>query len=321
MVKSPSWFQRSIEYPCLDKLIEVNNCPINYRYWGDKQKDLPELIFIHGNGAHLHWWDFIAPAFAPEFNIAALDLSGAGDSGHRQTYTSELFAKEVMAVASDAKMSSPILVGHSFGGTIARITTWLHQDQLKGLVIVDSTLTNRIGRRISPRQPRGNIRFYNSPEEAMLRFRLRPTQPCENKYLLDHIARHSIKQTENGWCFKSDQALFSKMQFSKMQFSKIQAGADTTNQKTLQQKTAKQKEPEEEQEFPDSLSMVKSIEKPVALIYGDKSRFFDLETVRLAKSVIQPELLCQITDAHHHLFLDQPLSFIDTLRSVLGQIQ
>ena len=42
------------------------------------------LVFVHGGGAHAHWWTHVAASFAGEFRVLAIDLSGHGDSGHRR---------------------------------------------------------------------------------------------------------------------------------------------------------------------------------------------------------------------------------------------
>ena len=44
----------------------------------------PGLLLVHGNAAHAYWWSFIAPLLARDYNVAAMDLSGMGDSGWRE---------------------------------------------------------------------------------------------------------------------------------------------------------------------------------------------------------------------------------------------
>src|SRR5438105_3783855 len=95
----PAWFTHAIETPFEDRFIEVAGCRIHYLRWGQTGK--PGLLFIHGGFAHAHWWDFIAPLFAEDYCVAAIDLGGMGDSGYRPKYSGELFAKEVMEVCAD----------------------------------------------------------------------------------------------------------------------------------------------------------------------------------------------------------------------------
>ena len=285
----PGWFRQFTTTPRRPRFIEVDGARIHYDTWPG-QKERPGLLFVHGNGAHSHWWDFIAPAFMDDFNVMAMDLSGAGDSGHRQRYSAGTFADEITAVLRDAGMERPIVAGHSFGGSMARITGYRYGETLGGLVLIDSGISGRRGRRQPPPRPRSVTRYYDTMSEAMKRFRLRPPQPCENTYLLDYIAEHSIEQTEHGYRYKLDQAMFAKM-------------ADS-----------------DDLDLPDAVTLIRKIKCPVGFIYGEQSRFFPPEAVALLKTVIVPDLLYSIPNAHHHVFLDQPLAFIDTLKQLLSRI-
>jgi len=78
------------------------------------------LVFLHGGFAHAHWWDFIAPFFAEDYSVVAIDLSGMGDSSQRAEYSGEIFATEVIGVCSALGfVGPPVMVGHSFGGFVA----------------------------------------------------------------------------------------------------------------------------------------------------------------------------------------------------------
>ena len=61
---------------------DVLGAEVSYQRWG--KRGAPGLLFVHGNGAHAHWWDFIAPYFAEHYNVAALTFSGMGDSEWRE---------------------------------------------------------------------------------------------------------------------------------------------------------------------------------------------------------------------------------------------
>ena len=59
----------------------VEGARVHYLRWGDKAR--PGLLLVHGNAAHAYWWSFIAPFLARDYNVAAIDLSGMGDSDWR----------------------------------------------------------------------------------------------------------------------------------------------------------------------------------------------------------------------------------------------
>ena len=288
-MEKPGWFLRALATPYQDRHVTVAGTPIHYLYWEDGGgEDKPGMVFVHGNGAHAHWWTFLAPFFLEHHRVAAIDLSGAGDSGHRERYTPEQFAGEVAAVADDAGFGSDmVIVGHSFGGFITLKTGLLHRDRLSGVVLVDSAVRppdfkwERDPRR-SPIKPK---RVYATFEEALGRFRLMPPQDCKNAYLLDYIGRHSLKQTDAGWTWKFDDGLFRKFEFGE----------------NMHEELAR-------------------LSCRVGVIYGDDSYLFTQDIADFMFKVLDESVpFVAIPDAQHHLFLDQPLAFVSALRTLLAE--
>jgi len=292
----PNWFHGFTSATYSNHIVKVIGKNIHYRRWSAQDslqkplKALPGLLFVHGYGAHSHWWDFIAPAFIDNFDVVAMDMSGAGDSEHRDIYSATTFANEIIGVCKDAQLQSPVVVGHSFGGAMTRVAAYLNGNELAGAVLVDTMLSRHRGKRIPPPRPRTHIRYYDSLAEGAKRFRLRPPQPCANKYILDYIARHSLAQGVNGYYFKLDQTLFSKMH------------------------------EDFDEELPDAFTMTAQSKCPVGIIYGENSRLFLTESVEVLTEVIRADLIHCVPDSHHHVFLDQPLAFIDALKTTLPRL-
>src|SRR5690606_17723743 len=114
----PAWFQRAIAHEPEIRRVESNGCEINYLAWG--RAGAPGLVFIHGGAAHAHWWSFLVPLLADHYRVAAIDLSGHGDSGRRDKYELVDWVDEVIAVADHAEMAAePVVVGHSMGGFVS----------------------------------------------------------------------------------------------------------------------------------------------------------------------------------------------------------
>ncbi len=198
---APCWFTRALESPCEDRWVEVGGARIHYLYF-ERDASLPGLVLVHGNGAHAHWWRFIAPFFLNDYRVAALDLSGMGDSDHREHYAPELFAEEVVTVARDAGFGrEAIVVGHSFGGFVTIQTALHHGDELTGVVLVDSPVRppDYAWERDPKRSPIRRKRVYEDFDSALGRFRLMPPQDCHNAFVLDYIGRHSIMEVANGF--------------------------------------------------------------------------------------------------------------------------
>ncbi len=283
--QAPSWFEKALGVPYEDRFVEVEGASIHYLLWGEADK--PGLLLVHGGGAHAHWWAFLAPFFTDHYRVAAIDLSGAGDSGRREKYSDDVFSAELMAVCDDAGFDDkPIIVGHSFGGFVTLHTGVLHGDKLTGVVLVDSPVRPpdyewQSSRRGAPVRPK---KVYPDFDTALGRFRLMPPQECENDYLLDYIGRHSIGEVEGGYSWKFDDQLFRKFRFD------------------------------------DMAEKLASLACRVGVIYGDRSQLFTQEVADYMFEVLDSSVpFTAIPEADHHLFLDQPLSFVAALRTLLAE--
>ena len=194
---APDWFHWAIAQQGQPARVMVEGCSIHYLLWqpAEEAADPAGLLFVHGGGAHAHWWSHIAPFFRSGFRVAAIDLSGMGDSGTRPEYNATLRAEEIRAVIEDAGLGpKTYLVGHSFGGFMSMRYASLYGDSLAGMVIADSPLypPHQDGGQRARANPMGAIRVYPDFEQAVARFRLRPRQPCDNDFIVEYIARHSL---------------------------------------------------------------------------------------------------------------------------------
>jgi len=280
---APRWFRQALAMPFDERRVEVDGCPIHYLRWGDPSQ--PGLVLVHGGAAHAHWWSFIAPQLTHQYHVVALDLSGHGDSGRRERYPREVWAEEVMAVAADARMvGAPILVGHSMGGFVCMAAAALYGDRLGGAVIVDSPV-----RRPDPEAEEGargrafrNPKTYPTLEEALAHFRLVPEQPCDNPYLLEHVALHSLGRRDGGWTWKFDPQIFRR--FMPRALHEI---------------------------LPEVGCRVALFRAEHGLVTPDIGEYMFELLGRNAPVV-------EIPDCHHHLMLDQPLAFVAALRATLA---
>lgn len=213
----PAWFERSLAAPHDSRFVEVAGCRIHYLRWGDSTK--PGLFLLPGSGGHAHWFSHVAPLFADQFHVISMDMGGCGDSGRRDHYTRDLIVAEIIAVCADSGMlaaaTPPILAGHSVSGQHVVRTAMAHGNSLLGVIAIDSLRYAELehdpavkalkGARPAPRTPP----IYRDYESALARFRLSPAPTIEIQadYVLDHIARHSLREVEGGWTWKFDAAL------------------------------------------------------------------------------------------------------------------
>ncbi|NLD76117.1 MAG: alpha/beta hydrolase [Acidimicrobiales bacterium] len=206
---APTWFRRALEVPFSESTVDVAGTSIHYLAWGEAGRR--GLVFVHGGGAHAHWWTHVAAPYARHFRVVAIDLSGHGDSGWRQQYSLEQWSEEVMAVAAAAGIAGPpVVVGHSMGGFVTIATAALRSDDLAGVVVVDSPVVApdpevevaRAG------QAFGVPRVYESRDQALERFRTVPPQENYLPYVMHHVARRSLREVEGGWSWKFHHNLF-----------------------------------------------------------------------------------------------------------------
>ena len=286
---APDWFQKAIAAKAESRYVDVRDCTIHYLLWQpeDDVVDPGGILLLHGGGAHAHWWGHIAPFFRNGYRVAAMDLSGMGDSGDRPENNSTFRAEEAYAVVRDAGLGDRIyLVGHSFGGVMAMRFASLFSEMLAGLVIADSPLypPGESDDARSRANPTGEARIYSSFEEAVARFRLRPPQPHTPDYIVEYIARHSVREVDGGFTWKFDNQAMHGRRFA---------------------------EP-----FHEHLSIANCRS---AFFWAENSSLVTDEMARYTMSLMGPEApIVVIPDAHHHMILDQPLAFVAALRTLLA---
>ncbi|MGC9952960.1 MAG: alpha/beta hydrolase [Rhizomicrobium sp.] len=283
---APAWFAEAVATLPEHRFVEVDGARIHYLRWGDKAR--PGLLLVHGNAAHAYWWSFIAPFLARDYNVAALDFSGMGDSEWRAGgYTMEQFAREELAVCEDAGMFAPseppIIVAHSFGGFVTLLTGALYGERLSGTVIVDSPV-NPPGRP-GGRPPHSNRphKIYPTLAAALARFRLLPPQTCDNLYLLDWVARHSLRETDSGFAWKFDPAIWRDFSIG------------------------------------DIAARLKATKCRIAVFRGELSILLPPQIGEYMFNLLgRAAPVVEIPQAQHHLMLDQPLAFVAALRALLA---
>ena len=208
----PSWFRAAIATPADHGTTHVGGSMIAYRAWG--QRGQAGIVLVHGGAAHARWWDHIAPLLADGHRVAALDLSGHGDSGRRDRYNLDMWAEEVLAVAADAGIGGPpVVIGHSMGGFVALRAASIYGARLAGVVAIDSPVRDLTPEERAAREHRafGPLRVYPSRDAVIARFRPIPNQPVL-PYIAYHVASTSIRAVEGGWSWKFDPRIFSRHQ-------------------------------------------------------------------------------------------------------------
>ena len=283
---APGWFRRALQVPYADGTVMVDGASIHSVLWGGVGKR--GLVFVHGGGAHAHWWTHIAATFANDFRVAAIDLSGHGDSSHREHYDLRQWTDEVIAVAEDAGMDGPpVVVGHSMGGMVTIATAAMHPDGVAGVIICDSPVTSPDPEVNAHRSKDafGRPRTYATVEEALARFRTVPAQRNDLDYVIDHVARRSVHAVDGGWQWKFDRRIFES----------FEAGMRSIAKPYLSQVTCR-------------FALLRSE-------YGLVTRGIGAE---MYDDLGRNAPVIEIPQAGHHAMLDQPLLLLTAIRTLLA---
>lgn len=278
---APEWFTRAIATPSVDGFVDVDGCPVHFVRWGDPGR--AGVLLVHGGAAHARWWAHIAPFLASDHTVVALDLSGHGDSGRRTAYSSALWADEVVAVTEASGIhDAPLVVGHSMGGWVGITLAATRPDRLAGLVVLDSGIV-----RPAPEEQAalrksafGPLKTYPTDDEALAHFHTVPQQPTSLAYVIDHVARQSLRAVPGGYTWKFDPSVFPR------------AVSDTATLESVQCRVAL---------FRAEFGLLTAAD-------GDVMR--DLLGHRAP--------VVEIPLAWHHMMLDQPIALVTALRTLLA---
>ena len=126
--------------------------------------------------------------------------------------------------------------------------------------------------------------IYKDYESAIKAFRLLPPQPVRHDFIINYIAEHSYKEVKGGWVLKSD--------------GKIMHTYETD----------------------DLTEIFMHLGCPIYIVYGLMSQILSPGLLEYTTYVGQiPESRqIGIPGAMHHLFLDEPIVFIEELKKLLG---
>ena len=275
--RAPDWFLRALAQQPEHREVAVEGAAVHHRVWGPL--GAPGVVLVHGGAAHSGWWDHVAPLLTGH-RVAALDLTGHGDSDRRDTYDPHLWAREVVAVAAAAELDRPVVVGHSMGGWVAVTVAAEHAGDVSSVVVVDSPLNDQPPDEERLRERRRPHRVYPTAEEAVARFRTLPPQDVVLPYVRDHVARGSLRAVEGGWSWAFDPDFFG----TRLRLRDLLPGAGA----------------------------------PLTLLRCEHGLVSAAMAEEMAGLVRGGMPVVELPDAGHHPMLDQPLALVAVLRTLLA---
>ena len=277
---APPWFSAALAAATRERSTTFEGTSIVYRVWGDVADR--NIVLVHGGAAHSHWWDHIAPLLANGWQVVALDMSGHGDSGRRDRYSLDTWAREVMAVVTDAGVAaSTVVIGHSMGGLVALRLASLAGARIAGAVAIDSPVRDIAPEDRAARQHRafGPLRVYPTREAAVSRFHPVPDQPVL-AFIAAHVAATSIRPAEGGWTWKFDPRVFARDHLTTELLTRLGCR--------------------------------------VALFRAERGLVTPQQGEVLYDRLGRVAPLIEIPVAGHHIMLDQPIALVAALRTLLA---
>ena len=268
--------------------VEIDGLQLHIQDYGTAGK--APMLCVHGGAANAHWYDFVVQGFNADYHVRAIDMRGHGDSEWHNSnppdYTYSRHAADIHELTEKLDLRDFVLIGHSMGGMVSLVYAAAYPGRAKSLIVVDSNLVMN-PERIAGFNAVGNrpARAYDTEEEFIANYRVRPggsTAPAE---ALRYIAHHSGRRFEDGrWRHKVDRRVYMN------------------------------------RELVDSFGQWSRIKIPALIMKGGRSTRITPEVMTEVTSRAPQVTVIVVPDAHHHITLDNPAGFIRAAREFLNDI-
>ena len=112
---------------------------LSYLQWGSTG---PDLLLLHGITSNAQAWWRVAPRLVQAgFRVTAFDMPGHGQSGETADHRIESVAQLIAQSAADLAIDRMLLIGHSWGGSVALAMAARAPERVTRLVLIDPALS------------------------------------------------------------------------------------------------------------------------------------------------------------------------------------
>ncbi|MEB3226013.1 MAG: alpha/beta fold hydrolase, partial [Synechococcus sp.] len=242
-----------------ERFIQVRGLETCLCEWGDRQK--PLILLLHGILEQGASWQLIAPQLAAQgYWVVAPDLRGHGKSAHAQSYSMLDFLADVDDLSKQLTTQPFILVGHSMGSVIGAMYTGIRRENVSHLMLVETIVPNDIDDAETSNHLTTHLDYLAKPPQhpifpsiEVAARRLRQATPQLSQGLSESLTTRSTIPVANGVQWRWDP------------FLRTRAGIEFNGISRRRY-----------------LALLKNIQAPITLIYGDQSEFnrpADLEVI------------------------------------------
>ena len=271
-----------------DEWIFMRGLRFHYRDWPSTLPDAPVLLLLHGFTGHARMWDSFAQAMSDRYRVIALDQRGHGETqwAPADAYAPSELALDIQAFVQALGLKSFSLVGLSMGGRASMLYAGARPAELNKLVIVDiGPEMDPVGRARIEQGAKANDVFAS--RQAAFEQALKGNQLADREQLR-HRLYHAMMLREDGlWTYRFDPALRDPAR-------PLPRGN------------------------PDQLwKAIAHIHVPTLIIRGEQSDVLTKECAQRMASDIPAARLESIARSGHVVPVDQPLPFLETVRTFL----
>jgi malonyl CoA-acyl carrier protein transacylase len=268
-----------------ETVVNVRDLNLCLCSWG--LKEAPLVLCVHGILEQGAAWSEVAIRLAQKgYRVIAPDLRGHGRSDHvgkGGSYNLLDFLADIDAIAETLTDESFTLVGHSLGSMIAALFASIRPQKVKNLVLVETGLPTEVNEDESAEQLATHLDYLACasehpifPDVTTAADRLRQATPALSQSLAMMLAQRITEPCEGGVRWRWAPLLRTRAGIG---FN----GIDRTRY----------------------LGLLRRIQTPITLVYGDKSNFHRPEDLSEQQAAI-PKAERIVLSGGHNLHIESP---------------
>ena len=246
--------QSKVSLTADEKFLEFRGNQMCVCSWGSQNN--PVVLCVHGILEQgLAWQEVAHPLVAKGYRVVAPDLFGHGRSTHFEmvtAYNSLTFLAQIDRVIQELPDRPLFLVGHSMGAMLAAMIASVRPQKLKALMLVEPPLPSEENKQEPIHQLTTFLEYFASspqhpifPDVATAARRLRQVTPALSAEFSYILAQRTTEPCEGGVRWNWDPILRTR---STLSFNSFNGGRS------------------------QYLEMLKHIQVPTTLVYGDSSQ-------------------------------------------------
>ena len=127
-----------------DEWVTVDGMSFHYRDWGGSGQP---ILLLHGLASTSHIWNMVAPLLAEDHAVIALDQRGHGETDKpTHGFDFATVVQDALGIINHIGGPAPVVVGHSWGGSVALELAVRAPESVKGMAWVDGGMIDASAR-------------------------------------------------------------------------------------------------------------------------------------------------------------------------------